>query len=79
MSSKKRLGEVNLKPDCIVAAVGGGGLLMGVLEGLKLCGMDDVLVVAAETRGAHSFAHSLDAKEARPLPGGITSQVLSSI
>ncbi len=39
------------KPDAIVVSVGGGGLLSGVVEGLRRNGWGDVAVVAVETRG----------------------------
>jgi len=73
----EQLAALGVEPDCFVTAVGGGGLLMGVLRGLDEArdriDSDGVLVVAAETQGAHSYAHSLDAGAATPLPGGITS------
>jgi len=56
------------KPDAIVLSVGGGGLLCGVCEGLKRNGWDDVAVVAAETRGADSYAQALAAGKPVMLP-----------
>lgn len=50
-----------LKPDAIVLSVGGGGLLCGVIEGLKRNGNTDVPVIAVETEGADSYAKSLNA------------------
>lgn len=50
-----------LKPDAVVLAVGGGGLLCGVVEGLRRNGWTDVPVVAAETDGAASFHQSVQA------------------
>ncbi|MGU7775561.1 pyridoxal-phosphate dependent enzyme [Burkholderia sp. MR1-5-21] len=47
------------KPGAIVVAVGGGGLLCGVLEGLARNGWADVPVVAVETAGADSYARSV--------------------
>ncbi|ACL06880.1 Pyridoxal-5'-phosphate-dependent protein beta subunit [Desulfatibacillum aliphaticivorans] len=47
------------KPDAVVLSVGGGGLLCGVLEGMERHGWKDVPVIAAETRGADSFAQSV--------------------
>ena len=43
--------------DC--GAVGGGGLLCGVLEGLHRVGWADVPVLAVETEGAASFHASI--------------------
>lgn len=61
-----------LKPDAVVLSVGGGGLLCGVVEGLRRQGWHDVPVIAAETSGAASLAAALTAGELLTLPG-ITS------
>lgn len=61
-----------VRPDAVVLSVGGGGLLCGVVEGLRRNGWDDVPVVAVETAGADSYARSLAANERIELPG-ITS------
>jgi L-serine/L-threonine ammonia-lyase len=60
------------QPDAIVLSIGGGGLLCGVVEGLRRNGWDNVPVVAAETRGADSYAQALRAKRLVELPA-ITS------
>ncbi|QSQ17444.1 pyridoxal-phosphate dependent enzyme [Myxococcus landrumensis] len=60
------------KPDAVVVAVGGGGLLCGVLEGLARNGWGDVPVVATETEGADCYARSLEAGRPIELPA-ITS------
>jgi L-serine/L-threonine ammonia-lyase len=44
-----------LKPGAVVLSVGGGGLLVGVIEGLHRHGLRDVPVFAVETEGAASF------------------------
>jgi len=49
------------KPDLIVLSVGGGGLLCGVVEGLRRNNWGDVPVVAVETEGAASFAAAVNA------------------
>ena len=49
------------KPDAVVLSVGGGGLLSGVVEGLKRNGWDDVPVVAVETEGAASLHAAVQA------------------
>lgn len=49
------------KPGAIVLSVGGGGLLCGVVDGLRRNGWADVPVVAVETDGAASLNASLDA------------------
>ena len=49
------MAQAGLKPDAVVLAVGGGGLLSGVVQGLRRNGWADVPVVAVETEGAASF------------------------
>ena len=49
------------KPDAVVVAVGGGGLMLGVLQGLWDVGWQDVRVIAVETQGTASFARSVEA------------------
>ncbi len=48
-------------PDAIVVAVGGGGLLCGVAEGLARHGLEDVAIIAVETEGAACLARSIEA------------------
>ena len=50
------------KPDAVVLSVGGGGLLAGVMEGLKRNGWTDVPVVAVETHGAASLHAAMQAR-----------------
>ena len=50
-----------VKPDVVVLSVGGGGLLCGVVEGLRRHGWTDLPVIAVETEGAASFAESVRA------------------
>jgi L-serine/L-threonine ammonia-lyase len=49
------------KPDAIVLSVGGGGLLCGVVEGLRRNGWPDVPIVAVETEGAASLNATIQA------------------
>jgi L-serine/L-threonine ammonia-lyase len=58
--------------DCVVASVGGGGLLAGIVLGLRRNGLHGVPVIAVETDGAASFAAALAAGEPVTLPA-ITS------
>ncbi len=44
-----------VKPGAVVVSVGGGGLLCGVIQGLKDVGWTDVPVIAMETVGADCF------------------------
>ena len=48
-------------PDAVVVAVGGGGLMCGVAEGLARHGLRDVAIVAVETKGAATLARSMEA------------------
>lgn len=53
--------QIPKKPGAVALAVGGGGLLCGVLAGLQKVGWTDVPVVALETEGAASFAAAVKA------------------
>lgn len=68
--------EQGPRPDAVVVAVGGGGLLVGVLDGLAAVGWGDTRVVAVETRGADSLACAVEARAPVTLPG-ITSIALT--
>ena len=48
-------------PDCIIASVGGGGLVCGIMQGVvNNRWIDkDVTVIAVETTGADSFYQSV--------------------
>jgi len=52
--------EAGLRPGGVVVAVGGGGLLCGVLEGLRRAGWNDVPVHAVETEGAASLHAAME-------------------
>jgi L-serine/L-threonine ammonia-lyase len=58
--------------DGVVTSVGGGGLVAGIVEGLRRNGLHRVPVIAVETEGAASFAAALAAGECVTLPS-ITS------
>jgi L-serine/L-threonine ammonia-lyase len=58
--------------DAVVTSVGGGGLLAGIVEGLRRNGLGQVPVIAVETEGAASYAAALAAGEPVTLPA-ITS------
>ncbi|QLF68769.1 pyridoxal-phosphate dependent enzyme [Peteryoungia desertarenae] len=58
--------------DCVITSVGGGGLLAGIVAGLKRNGLSNVPVIAVETEGAASFHASLEAGTHVTLPA-ITS------
>ncbi len=56
------------RPAAVVVAVGGGGLLCGVLAGMREVGWDEVPVLAVETIGAASLAAAIAADELVTLP-----------
>ncbi|MCQ7614268.1 serine/threonine dehydratase family protein [Salmonella enterica] len=56
------------KPGAIVLSVGGGGLLCGVVQGLREVGWGDVPIIAMETFGAHSFHAAVTAGRLVTLP-----------
>jgi len=58
--------------DAVLLSVGGGGLMCGVVEGLRRNGLGHVPVIAAETEGASSLAQSVAAGRRVELPA-ITS------
>ncbi|MEK8046242.1 pyridoxal-phosphate dependent enzyme [Ideonella margarita] len=62
--------------DAIVLSVGGGGLLCGVVEGLRRNGLSHIPVIAVETAGADSLAQSVAAGSRIELPA-ITSVATS--
>ena len=72
----QEISEDGVRPDIVVVAVGGGGLLCGVLQGLHEVGWKDVPVCTVETEGAASFARSVQAGELVTLQG-ITSLATS--
>jgi L-serine/L-threonine ammonia-lyase len=61
-----------VRPDAVVLSVGGGGLMCGVIEGLRRNGLPQVPVLAVETEGARSLAAAMQANERVVLPA-ITS------
>lgn len=64
--------KAGIEFDAVVTSVGGGGLLAGIVEGLRRNGLAGVPVIAVETAGAASFAAALAAGECVTLPA-ITS------
>jgi len=49
-----------IKPSVVVTVVGGGGLLIGILQGLHKVGWNDVPIIACETVGTASFAAAIE-------------------
>ena len=54
--------------DAVACCVGGGGLLAGIVEGLRRNGLRHVPVIAVETEGAASYAAALAAGQPVTLP-----------
>tara|TARA_B100000674_G_scaffold194040_1_gene157955 strand:- start:5474 stop:6343 length:870 start_codon:yes stop_codon:yes gene_type:complete len=50
-------------PDLIIVSVGGGGLLLGIDQGLKRHNLNMTSILAVETEGADSFNRSILANE----------------
>jgi L-serine/L-threonine ammonia-lyase len=53
--------QTDLQPDAVVLSVGGGGLLCGVVEGLRRNGGANIPVIAVETHGAASLHAAMQA------------------
>ena len=68
--------QSGIKPGALVVSVGGGGLLCGLVEGLRCAGWSDVPVIAVETEGADSLAQSVRAGHRVELPA-ITSLAIT--
>ena len=60
-----QLGE---RPACLVTSVGGGGLALGILEGLESCQWSQVPLVTMETVGANCLLASRRAGHSVTLP-----------
>lgn len=60
--------RAGLKPDAVLLSVGGGGLLCGVVEGIRRNGWGNVPVIAVETEGADSLSQATLAGERITLP-----------
>ncbi|EDV23267.1 uncharacterized protein TRIADDRAFT_28057 [Trichoplax adhaerens] len=60
--------QIPEKPGALVVAVGGAGLLLGILQGMHRFGWSDVPIITAETEGTRSFAETFKAGELVTLP-----------
>ncbi len=60
--------QLQARPGAVVVAVGGGGLLCGVLLGMQRVGWGDVPVLAVETTGAASLGAAMAADALVTLP-----------
>jgi L-serine/L-threonine ammonia-lyase len=56
------------RPDLVVLSVGGGGLMVGVLQGMDAVGWGDVPLLAMETEGADSLFQAMAADALVTLP-----------
>jgi len=50
------ISDAGITPDAVVLSVGGGGLLCGVVQGLRQNNLKDVPILAVETKGADSLS-----------------------
>lgn len=64
--------ELKEKPDLVVLSVGGGGLMIGISQGMDEVGWGDVPILAMETEGANCFNAAVKAGQVVTLPA-ITS------
>jgi len=55
--------QMKHKPSVVICTVGGGGLLCGIIKGLKKVGWDSVPVLAVETKGADKLYQSFQKGE----------------
>jgi L-serine/L-threonine ammonia-lyase len=72
--------QLPARPAAVVVAVGGGGLMTGVLLGLEKVGWaDDVAVVGVETEGTATFNASMKAGKIVGLPEDAMKSIARSI
>jgi L-serine/L-threonine ammonia-lyase len=74
--AKQMADQGNGRADVMACSVGGGGLLIGMLQGMAAAGWWDTQVLAVETKGADSLSESLKMGELVAL-AGISSQATS--
>ena len=67
-SMMKEIADAGIQPSTVVVAVGGGGLLCGVLQGIEAQGWGPTPVVAVETLGAASFDAAMKAGKPTRIP-----------
>jgi len=60
--------SVSDPPDVVILSVGGGGLLIGVSQGMDRVGWSEVPILAMETDGAHCFNAAVKANQLVTLP-----------
>uniref|UniRef100_A0A8D2J081 L-serine deaminase n=1 Tax=Varanus komodoensis TaxID=61221 RepID=A0A8D2J081_VARKO len=60
--------QMDSKPGALALSVGGGGMLCGVIRGLREVGWGDVPIIAIETKGSHSLNAALMAGKLVTLP-----------
>jgi L-serine/L-threonine ammonia-lyase len=74
--AKQMAEQGNGEADVMACSVGGGGLLIGMLQGVAEAGWRKTEILAVETEGAHSLSESLKMGELVALDG-ISSQATS--
>ncbi|EAL71031.1 L-serine ammonia-lyase [Dictyostelium discoideum AX4] len=67
------------KPDVILFSVGGGGMMIGILQGLDRYGWNDIPIVTVETVGSHSFWKSFQEKQLTKLDVSEVTSVIKTL
>jgi len=60
--------SVSRPPDVVILSVGGGGLMIGVSQGMDKVGWSTVPILAMETDGANCFSAAVKANKLVTLP-----------
>ncbi|XP_046559358.1 serine dehydratase-like [Haliotis rubra] len=60
--------QMPVRPDVVLTSVGGGGLMVGIIQGMWKVGWKDVPVIAMETDGANCFNAAIKAGKLTTLP-----------
>ena len=56
--------DMEVTPDLVVVSVGGGGLLLGLVQGMVRVGWENIPILAMETVGADCF--NVSVREGKP-------------
>ncbi|KAN0033280.1 hypothetical protein ACTA71_002704 [Dictyostelium dimigraforme] len=67
------------KPDVILFSVGGGGMLIGILQGLERYGWNDIPIITVETIGSHCFWKSYQEKQLIKLEVSEVTSVIKTL
>ncbi|KAK5575029.1 hypothetical protein RB653_010284 [Dictyostelium firmibasis] len=67
------------KPDVILFSVGGGGMMIGILQGLERYGWNDIPIITVETIGSHCFWKSCQEKQLTKLDVSEVTSVIKTL